>query len=343
MEVDGTAESSFYAAINKSDILNSSFTKQNSSVDNARLIYLAYVDEDSPDDEDADEEEILVQEEEEEEEFGCDKHLHLERDMRKCDAVREELKRKLVNKRNEAVRNTPYVVSTLAFTLLQKSFALEYAVNACVEKLDRKANVVSVSAEPGDKINKSIFACTVGSLIKNKLTEAQVKTIKLFLPPIYEIPKQFNAKLLLAKYIEQYYGSDGDEDLVKLKDFCLALKFQHVNDEQSLMSFYKLVNDSERCRQKPSSDTQRFIDACNFVVYTYALNFYRSNYEICRLDRELESLWVTSIDDPTEDFILFDKAKIYFVPRNGCFYAYKKETECVLKAFTMSSLFCELI
>lgn len=351
-EVDGSAESSFYAAINQSTILD---TTETIDKGNARLIFLTRTDIEKEEKELEEEEGEVVdgdgrkqQQQQQHNEIECDSdnHLHLELDMRKCDAARERLRQELLSKREKIQKNTPYSISTVGFSLLQKAFLLEYATNECVKKLDRMVTKrVSESTELGDKINKSIFACTINTLIKNKLTEAEVEAVKLFLPPVYEIPDQFNAKILLAKYVEQYYAACGDDDdnnLRLLKDFYMSLKFHHIDGEQSLYAFYKHVAASER-DGRPSTDVQRFTNACNHVVFAIALNYYNFRYDICRLDRELEELLVTETKDCTKDLIRFDKKKIYYVPRKNCFYAIKDDNDLLLKSSTMSSLFCELV
>ena len=152
---------------------------------------------------------------------------------------------------------------------------------------------------------------------------------------MYEIPKQFDAKLLLAKYIEQYYGTK--EELRTLQEFFLALNFQHINGDLPLTSFCELVECSEAKTNDKISDKQRFVNICNYIVYIYALNHYQYCYDLCRLDREIENLLVTKQTEPSKNLILFDKSKIYYVPRKECFYAYKDNQ--LLKAFTMTSLF----
>ena len=226
----------------------------------------------------------------------CDKHLHFELDMRKNEAAKRKLEETILDKRESDIKSIPYSISTYFFTLLQKAYTLEYAVEECVKKLDIDARFIALSDKLGDKINKSIFACTVNSLVKNKITEAQVKTVTLFLPPVYEIPKQFDAKILLAKYIEQYYGTK--EELRTLQEFFLALNFQHINGDLPLTSFYELVKYSEAKTKDKISDKQRFVNICNYIVYIHALNHYQYCYDLCRLDREIENLLVTKQTEP---------------------------------------------
>lgn len=339
MNIDGSEESRFYAVINQSAILDSSKATDSA---NAKLVYLIKNDTEehtsqiNSNDISSNDPEDMKRDLET---TNCNKHFHFELDIRKTEAAKLKLERNILEEEKINKRNIPYSISTYFFALLQKAFKVEYLVNECQHMLDINSKQLTIIGKLGNKINKSIFACSINSLVKSKLTEAQVKTVKLFLPPVYEIPKQFDAKILLAKYLEQFYGSS--KQLKTLQDFYLALNFQHINGELPLTTFYEMVKDSETEQRDEIHDKHRFENICNYIIYIYALNHYQFHYDLCRLDREIENLLVTDRIDHTKSLTLLDKTKIYYVPRNSSFYAYKNNQ--LLKAFTMTSLFCELI
>ena len=230
--------------------------------------------------------------------------------------------------------HSPKLISPFVKDFLHNCILTEYKIRRFNESVTKNGkHIDNTSANMSD----CIFGFPLGNCIDEKQLEKDFN--KLFLPGIYNLPKQSNTVYVFNKYIEQFVNTDREitkaDTLLSL--FYTTVKSINLDKNQTVANYMKQWDiDSSTSKDvhennEDSDEIFRLKKIRHLTVLISVLRKRRPELKIKRIERG-------EISSETNEFI-FRSNKLYFYERTNIWCIYVKEEKQLFYSDNFKSLF----
>jgi hypothetical protein len=234
--------------------------------------------------------------------------------------------------------HSPKLISPFVKDFLHNCILTEFKIRRFNESVAKNAIHIENTSH---NMSDCIFGFPIGNCVDEKQLEKDFN--KLFLPGVYNLPKQFNTVYVFNKYIEQFVNTDREitkaDTLLSL--FYTTVKSINLDKSQTVANYIRQweidsnANIDVQLNKEDSDEIVRLKKIRHLTVLVSVLRKRRPDIKVKRIERG-------EISSETNEFI-FKSNKLYFYERTNTWCIFVKEEKQLFYSDNFKCLFYFLL